>query len=152
MNKNKETEEGPQPPIPPPGGIAIQWISEEEHRCRAAERKAALGLLNWNELKHAAYPTFFTATFEYSATGEGVTIGVSMHHANSYQHLRECIERDFGPHFGPWVEVALGLVILPIIQGMLPSSVVKMIKVLNGEVPGERFIFSYSAQLYQNYA
>ena len=45
------------------------------------------------------FPCFFTATFDYFATGEGVTVAVFMGHATSALELRSTLEQQFGAYF-----------------------------------------------------
>ena len=114
--------------------------------------KTAEGALAWDELERAQYPTFFTATFDHGATGEGRTMGLTMRYAHSFRHLRDLIQEDFGGYFAGGAQVALGLVVSPGALVLLSKAALEMIDVLNGDTPGSPFNFRYTAQIHQNYS
>jgi len=112
---------------------------------------AASGLLEREELKRAAYPTYYTATFDHLETDLGTVIGVSIRYVNSYEQLRQSIEQDFGEYFASRAEIALGLVSLPIAELLIPPAVKKTIDAIN-TVLQCRSGFYFTAQLHENYA
>lgn len=132
-----------------PGGIVLEQISAEEAARSAVERKARLGILDENELRALRYPTFFTASMEYFATGEGLTMGVLMAKAASYEDLVKRVGKAFGSYYAQGAEVVEGLKAGATPSTMLPPAVVNIIeRHSSGELSTPAF--EYEARFHLN--
>lgn len=69
------------------------------------------------------FPCYFTATFDYFATGEGVTVAVFMGHATSALELRSTLEQQFGAYFNRGAQIWQGLQVPESIEAYVPDAV-----------------------------
>ena len=73
------------------------------------------------------YPTFFTASFDYFATGEGMTIGIVMGTAQNAEAVKSLVHEHFGTYYGAGAEVWPRLHLPPGRAGLVPEAVQRMI-------------------------
>ncbi|TAM22854.1 MAG: hypothetical protein EPN60_16215 [Nevskiaceae bacterium] len=73
------------------------------------------------------FPTFFTAVFDYSATGEGRTVGLMMGYAHGATDLRAMVLDRFNPYFGQGAEIWPNLRVPPENESLVPDAVRKII-------------------------
>lgn len=73
------------------------------------------------------YPTFYTASFDYFATGEGMTIGIVMGYAQSADEIRRMVNEHFGAYYGAGAEVWSKLQIPPGRSALVPEAVLKVV-------------------------
>lgn len=71
----------------------------------ARRRRDELAFVSLAETGGFDYPTFFTCTFDYFATGEGQTIGIVMGYAHSQEHLSRMVTDQFGTYYASGAEV-----------------------------------------------
>ena len=80
-----------------------------------------------SEIDGFSYPTFYTASFDYFATGEGMTIGIVMGYAQSADQIRSMVNEHFGSYYGAGAEVWPKLHIPPGRSALVPEAVLKVV-------------------------
>lgn len=78
------------------------------------------------EVDTFSYPTFFTATFDYFATGEGHTVGVVMAYARSAAELRAIVNRHFETYYAKGATIWPRLIAPPEARIFLPEAVIAL--------------------------
>ena len=86
-------------------------------------RKQALGFSELSEVDGFSYPTFFTASYFYAATGEGQTIGIVMGHMSSAAELRAMVSEGFGAYYVMGAEIWPRLQAPPERESLVPDAV-----------------------------
>ncbi len=76
-----------------------------------------------SEVDGFTYPTFYTASFDYFATGEGVTIGIVMGYAQSADEIRAMVNEHFGAYYGAGAEVWSKLHLPPGRSALIPEAI-----------------------------
>src|ERR1051326_3891 len=71
-------------------------------------RRSMARPLTWAGLKKKLFPGYFTVTFDYFATGEGITRGILMCYSADIRDLRFAADRDFDEFFAHGAEIRLG--------------------------------------------
>ena len=87
----------------------------------ARRRRGDLGCVSLAEAEGFDCPTFFTAAFNYFATGEGHTMGVVMGYAHSATQLNENVVEDFGAYHSAGAEIWPQLLIPPEGKSLIPD-------------------------------
>lgn len=90
-------------------------------------RKRELGYYTLPEVDGFSYPTFFTASFDYFATGEGQTIGVVMGYAQSEEAIKSTIAEHFGSYFASGADIWPKLHLPPDLEALIPAAIRKVI-------------------------
>ncbi len=92
---------------------------------KAAEdrRKADLGYVELTEVDGFDFPTFFTAVFDYYATGEGMTIGIVMGYAPRAEDLRARVNEHFGAYYAAGAEIWPKLHAPPRFERLIPDAI-----------------------------
>jgi len=90
-------------------------------------RKADLGFVSLPEVEGFDYPTFFTASFDYFATGEGMTVGIVMGYAHSAEKLTTLVNEHFGEYYAAGAEVWSKLHLPSDVAGLVPDAIRKVI-------------------------
>lgn len=117
--------------------FVVRAVSEEEIIAAEKQRKTEEGYFYMDEVDGFTYPTFFTAAFDYGATGEGMTTGITISLASNAAQLRTLIDEEFGPYFRPCVQVWPMLVIPPKFGSLLSEWIRNVIeKYPEGRFPG----------------
>lgn len=80
-----------------------------------------------SEIDGFGYPTFYTASFDYFATGEGMTIGIVMGYAQSADQIRAMVNEHFGAYYGAGAEVWPKLQIPPGRSALVPEAVLRVV-------------------------
>ena len=86
-------------------------------------RQEEFGFVSLIEAGGFDYPTFFTATFDYFATGEGLTIGIVMGHAHSAARLTELVTENFGTYYASGAELWPRLQLPPNATSLVPDAI-----------------------------
>lgn len=89
----------------------------------ARRRKEDLGFVSLTEAGGFDYPTFFTASFDYFATGEGHTVGIVMGYAPSAAQLNELVVEHFGSYYASGAEVWPQLQLPPDAGSLVPDAI-----------------------------
>lgn len=127
----------------------MKILTQEEFEKETQARKKELKLLDWTELASVHYPTYFTATFTYFATGEGLSYGVAMGVAYSIENIRQAVIEHFGEFHGRNAEIALGLVLLPTCKELVPKATRQLIReIKQGKSPS---YFRFHVVQHSNY-
>lgn len=87
------------------------------------QRREDLGFVTLNEAAGFDFPTFFTAAFDYFATGEGHTVGIVMGYAPSAAQLNELVLEHFGGYYASGAEVWPQLQLPPNAGSMVPDAI-----------------------------
>lgn len=87
------------------------------------QRREEFGFVSLIEAGGFDYPTFFTATFDYFATGEGLTIGIVMGHAHSAARLTELVTENFGTYYASGAELWPRLQLPPNATSLVPDAI-----------------------------
>ncbi len=86
-------------------------------------RRADFGFVSLTEAGEFDYPTFFTAVFDYFATGEGQTIGIVMGYAPSAARLSELVIENFGTYYASGAELWAQLKLPPGAKSLVPDAI-----------------------------
>ena len=79
------------------------------------------------ELGGFSCPTFFTARFNYLATGEGQTIGILMGYAHSEESIRSKIVEQFGSYYASGADIWPKLHLPTDAEALIPAAIRKVI-------------------------
>ena len=86
-------------------------------------RQEDLGFVALTDAAGFDYPTFFTATFDYFATGEGHTIGIVMGYAQTATQLNELVIEHFGSYYASGAELWPQLQLPPNAKSLIPDAI-----------------------------
>lgn len=89
----------------------------------ARSRRQDLGCVSLAEAEGFDYPTFFTCTFDYFATGEGQSIGILMGYAHSADQVNSMVTDHFGGYYASGAEIWPRLHLPPSVQSLIPEAI-----------------------------
>lgn len=93
----------------------------------ARRQREDAGCVSLAEAEGFDYPTFFTCTFNYFATGEGQSIGVVMGYAHSAEQLRGVVTDEFGSYYASGAELWPRLHLASDVRSLIPDAIRKVI-------------------------
>lgn len=87
------------------------------------QRREDAGCVSLAEAEGFDYPTFFTCTFYYFATGEGQSIGIVMGYAHSAAQLRSVVIDEFGSYYASGAELWPRLHLAADVRSLIPDAI-----------------------------
>lgn len=79
--------------------------------------------MSLRDLEQMTFPSWFTVTFDYCASGEGRTIGIFMGYEHDAARLASRLGARFDPYFLQGAEVWPSLFVPPELEGFVPAAV-----------------------------